>query len=190
VVVNDQDAAVRISHVARHENSTLQLVARTRFLSDYEQFRKAGADVIVSEEVETSVQIFSHVLRAYRVPEEKIREQVKIIRSHDYGFLRGDDGDPLVLQEPGEEEMRTRTIRVPEGCSIAGRTLGELRLQESHDLTVLALRRGDRTLSSLSEEMRVEAGDRLIVLGSADAFMECGGLFRAPEQAGLQAFGG
>lgn len=98
VVVNDQDAAVRIAHVARHENPTLQLVVRTRFLSDYERFREAGADVVVSEEVETTVQIFSHVLRAYRVSEEKIREQVGIIRSHDYEVLRSDDGGTLVLE--------------------------------------------------------------------------------------------
>jgi len=182
VVVNDQDAAVRITHVARHESPTLQLVARTRFLSDYERFREAGADVIVSEEVETTVQIFSHVLRSYRVSEEKIWEQVRILRSHDYEVLRGEDGESLVLEGLGDEEMRTRTIRVAEGCTVAGKTLADLRLPETHDLTVLAVRRDGETLSNVSGALRIEAGDRLVVLGSADKFIECGDLFRVPEQ--------
>jgi CPA2 family monovalent cation:H+ antiporter-2 len=188
VVINDQDAAVRIAHVARHENPTLQIVARTRFLADYERFQTAGVDIVVPEEVETTVQIFSHVLRAYQVSEETIREQVGVIRSHDYEVLRGKDGQPLMLEGPGEEGMRTRTIRVPEGCSVAGKTLGELQLPERHGLTVLAVRRDEKTRSDLSGDLRIEVGDRLVIFGTADAFMECGELFRPPERIELRAF--
>jgi CPA2 family monovalent cation:H+ antiporter-2 len=77
---------------------------------------------------------------------------------------------------------------VPEGCSVAGKTLGELQLPERHGLTVLAVRRDEKTRSDLSGDLRIEAGDRLVIFGTADAFMECGELFRPPERIELRAF--
>ncbi len=103
---------------------------------------------------------------------------------------RGEEGGTLVLQGPDDEEMRTRSIRVPEGCSIVGRTLGDLQLPEAHDLMLLAVRRGDETLSNVSEDLRIEAGDRLVVLGRADDFVECADLFRVSERAEPRVFGG
>jgi CPA2 family monovalent cation:H+ antiporter-2 len=181
VVVNDQDAAQRIVHMARHENPTIQVVARTRYLADFERFREAGADIVVPEEIETTVQIFGHVLRAYRVPEAKIREQVRVIRSHDYEFLRDSRAHALGLEGPVPAAMRTRTVRVPPGCALAGQSLQALRLPERHDLTVLAVRRDDTTQSELSGATRIEAGDRLVIMGTADAFLESGHLFRTCE---------
>jgi CPA2 family monovalent cation:H+ antiporter-2 len=54
-------------------------------------------------------------------------------------------------------------------------------LPERHDLTVLAVRRDDTTQSELSGATRIEAGDRLVIMGTADAFLESGHLFRTCE---------
>lgn len=182
VVVNDQEAAVRMTHVARHENPTLQLVARTRFLADVDRFREAGADVVVSEEVETSVQIFAHVLRAYRVPEAQIKEQVQVIRSHDYAFLRGEGERELGLEGSGEARLHTRTVQVRAGCPAEGTSLGSLSMLREADLAVIAIRRGDHVLTTLSAEMRIEPGDRFVLRGTADAFQRGAFLFRVPDE--------
>ena len=182
VVVNDADATYRITRVARHENPTLELIVRARFLSDMDRFQAAGADVVVPEEVETSVQIFSHVLRAYRVSEQTIREQVRSIRAHDYGFLRGSEDIHLALQGLDEEKLHTRTIRVREGCRASAAPLDARALQQEYDLSVLAIQREDETVSNLDGEMELRPGDRLVVVGSAEAFDACADLFR-PEEA-------
>lgn len=183
VVVNDQDAAVRITRVARHANPTLQLIVRTRFLADLNRFREAGADIVVPEEVETSVQIFAHVLRAYRVPQEKIEEQVRAIRSHNYELFRTDDGEPLLLQGLDEDGRHTRTVRVREGCHVVGTTLEELQLHREHDLTVLAVRRGERTLSNPASDLELRVGDRLVLVGAAEDFAGSADLFRVSPPA-------
>lgn len=182
VVVNDQDAAYRITSVARYENPTLQLIVRTRFLSELDRFREAGADVVVPEEIETSVQIFAHVLRAYQVDRDEIETQVRTIRAHDYELLRGNAGNGahLLLQGLDDEGVHTRTVRLRDECPATQCTLGELHLEDEHGLRVLAVRRGDDTVSAPDTDFTLQGGDRLVVVGSADAFDESAHLFRVP----------
>ena len=156
---------------------------RTRFLSELDRFRTAGADVVVPEEMETSVRIFAHVLGAYQVDAAEIETQVRTIRAHDYELLRGDgaDGAHLLLQGLDDEGVHTRTVRLREACPATQCTLGELHLEDEHDLRVLAVRRGDETLSAPDDAFRLEAGDRLVLVGSAAAFDDSAGLFREPD---------
>jgi CPA2 family monovalent cation:H+ antiporter-2 len=183
VVVNDQDAAYRITSVARYENPTLQLIVRTRFLNELDRFREAGADVVVPEEIETSVQIFAHVLRAYQVDPDEIETQVRTIRAHNYELLRGDadNGAHLLLQGLNDEDIHTRTVRLRDECPVTQRTLGDLNLEDEHGLRVLAVRRGDDTISAPAADFTLQGGDRLVVVGSAEAFDESAGLFRVAD---------
>jgi CPA2 family monovalent cation:H+ antiporter-2 len=179
VVVNDQDAAARITSVARHRNPTLQLIVRSRFLSELERFRESGADVVVPEEIEASVQIFAHVLRAYGVDATEIETQVRTIRAHDYELLRGGaEGAHLLLQGLDDEGVHTRTVRLRDECPATACTLGELALEDTHGLRVLAVRRGEETRSAPADDFRLAVGDRLVVLGTAEAFAESADLFR------------
>ncbi len=52
VAINDGPATQRIVAVARHLNPTLQIFARTRFVVDVESLTRAGADIVVPEELE------------------------------------------------------------------------------------------------------------------------------------------
>jgi CPA2 family monovalent cation:H+ antiporter-2 len=182
VVVNDEDAGYRITRVARYENPTLQLIVRTRFLSALDRFRAAGADVVVPEEIEASVQIFAHVLQAYRVDPTEIEKQVRTIRAHDYELLRGDaEGAHLLLQGLDEDGVHTRTVEVRDACPAIQCTVGELQLEEKYDLTALAVRRDDETISTPLDGFALQPGDRLVVMGSAEAFARSADLFRVSD---------
>ena len=183
VVVNDQDAAHRITQAARHANPTLQLITRTRFLADRDRLRAAGADVVVPEEIEASVQIFAHVLRAHHVPPDEVQAQVGAIRAHDYALLRGGGPSASLLQLDGLSEtgVHSRTVELRQGCPIVGQSLDTLQLDETHSLRVRALYRGDRELSGDEAAPTLQVGDRLVMEGTAAAFVECADLFRGGE---------
>ncbi|MEM0961701.1 MAG: cation:proton antiporter [Bacteroidota bacterium] len=182
VAINDRDATRRIAAVARHLNPTLQILARTRFLTDVDRLTRAGADIVVPEEMETTVRLFSHVLGAYLVPKDEIERQVAAVRQDDYGILRGSiqEAHLMVLQGLDEEGLHTRAVAVRDGAPAAGQTLAELALRQRHGITVMAVRRGRQTLGSPAGDFRVETGDRLVMVAEADQFAECADLFRAP----------
>jgi CPA2 family monovalent cation:H+ antiporter-2 len=74
VAIPDPVGAARTIAVARRLNPTVHIVARVRYVRDMTQLYQLGANVVVSEEVEASVKIFSEVLGHYGVPEEMIEE--------------------------------------------------------------------------------------------------------------------
>ena len=59
-------------------------------------------------------------------------------------------------------------VEVDAETPIAGQTLGESGVRRRTGATVLAIRRGEETLTNPAADARVEAGDTLIVLGSRE----------------------
>ena len=75
---------------------------------------------------------------------------------------------------------------VRESAPVAGKTLAELNLRQRYGLTVLAVRRGERTIGSPSGDFRIEPGDRLVLIGLADQFARCAELFRPPRPSAAE----
>ncbi|MGA7304778.1 MAG: cation:proton antiporter, partial [Rhodothermales bacterium] len=183
MVVSDEAATARIVRICRYLNPTVQIIARTRFLFQIPRLQEAGADVVIPEELETSIRLFTQVLNAYMVPPDEISRQVSLVRSGDYQLFRGSiqEAHLMVLQGLDEEGLHTRAVAVREGAPVARRTLKELQLRQRHNLTVLAIRRGTRTIGNPSGDFRLEPDDRLILVGSAADFVASSELFRKPE---------
>ncbi len=186
VVINDEAATLRIVEVAHYLNPTVQIIARTRFLDHIERLHRAGADIVVPEELETSVRIFTNVLAAYMIPPDEINRKVAVLRSGDYQVFRSrlHEAHMMVLQGLDEEGLHTRAVAVRPGAPVAGKTLAELGLRQRYNLTVLAVRRDGRTIANPSGDFRIEPGDRLVLIGQAEQFTHCADLFRgAPPPA-------
>ena len=84
----------------------------------------------------------------------------------------------MVLQGLDEDGLHTRAVLVREDAPVAGKTLAELHLRNRHHLTVLAVRRGERTFGSPAGSFRLDVGDRLILIGQALDFADSAPLFR------------
>ncbi len=183
VVINDPEAAPRIIQRARFMNPTIEIIARTRLMSDVSRLTALGADIVVAEEMETTVRIFSHVLAAYFIPADEIDRQVRALRGEDYGVMRGSiqEAHLMVLQGLDEDGMHTRAVAVRPGAPAAGRTLEELNLRRDYGLSALAVRRGTSTSANPAGGFRLEAGDRLILIGESDRFAAAADLFRIPQ---------
>src|SRR6185436_6188679 len=69
LVVPDDDPAMahRVVSVARITNPTMRIVVRTRYIAEIEQLSHAGADRVITEELESVVQLFTDVMRSYGV---------------------------------------------------------------------------------------------------------------------------
>jgi len=193
VSINDSSATRRIVALAHGLNPTLQIIVRTRFLSEVEPLHDNGADVVVPEEVETSVRIFTHVLGAYMIPPETIREQADALRAGDYQVFRSNlnEAHLMVLQGLDEDGLHTRAVAVRAGAPAAGKTLGELALRKEYQITVLAVRRQGRTQGNPDGDFRIEVDDRLVLVGEAQHFADSADLFRkkpAPSETSHDTF--
>ena len=184
IATNDPSASPRIIRIARHHNPTLQIVVRTRYLSDVDQLENLGADNVIPEEMETTVRIFSQVLGAYMIPQDEIDDHIQTLRAHDYEIMRGSvqEAHLMVLQGLDEEGLHTRGVVVREGAPVVGKTLQELQLRNKYNLTVLAVKRDDKTIGNPAGDFKLHPGDRLVMVGLAERFSECAELFRVPRE--------
>jgi len=88
--ISDTTAIRNSIAVIREINQKAFIIVRARSLDDVAALYKAGADVVVTEKFETSIQIFSQLLNHFTVAPELILEQQEIIRREcEKIFLRG-----------------------------------------------------------------------------------------------------
>ena len=79
--------------------------------------------------------------------------------------------------------LHVAVFAVDEHSPLAGRTLEAVHLRRAHDLTVAAARRGGTFVPNPDGLFTLESGDRLYVLGTAEALKKGADLFRGVQTA-------
>ncbi|MFN8580447.1 MAG: cation:proton antiporter [Gemmatimonadaceae bacterium] len=74
--------------MARYLNPNVHIVARTRYVAEIEELSALGANEVVPEEFETSLEIFARVMNRFGVSEDAIRSAVETARRDHYEVLR------------------------------------------------------------------------------------------------------
>ncbi len=168
IAINDPVATRKITAQVRRLNEGITIMVRTRYVNEMEALYLAGADEVIAEEFETSVEIFTGVLHKYFIPRDQIEAFIAEVRAGGYQMLRSRSepvgGLPDLIRNIPDITINAFTIEP--GSPLAGKTLGEFNLRKRHNITILALHRGDRTITGLSGETRLEPHDVAIVYGT------------------------
>ncbi len=170
VVVSDPTSIRQTVALARKLRPDLRIIVRTRFLTEVDELRKLGASEIIPEDFETSVEIFSRVLREYEVPGNVISRLTSQIRAGQYQILRserlGRDLSPLATDLFATSELETAVLAVD--SPLAGHTLAESRLRSQTGASIVAVRRGPETHANPPADFQLTAGDTLVLFGSPE----------------------
>jgi K+:H+ antiporter len=167
VAISDPAATRRIVRVARGLNASLHIIARTRYVAEIPELARLGADDVIPEEFETSIEIFSRVLAQYGVPRAEVGRLVDQVRAEHYHALR-DPSPASALHAVATAElpqMRVDRVRLPPQAPAVGRTLAETGLRTQTGALVLSIRRGDTDVPTPDPRFRLAAGDELAVVG-------------------------
>lgn len=179
VAISDAAATRRITAQARSLSPPAHIIARTRYLQETEALLDAGADEVIPEEFETSVEIVSRILAHYLIPRREIESFVTELRSGAYAMFRrlGIAGPSATELEVALPEVEVASLRVDPGSPLTGLTLQESDLRQLYGVTVVAIRRRDTVLPNPGGETRVEPEDILVLLGLPEELRAAEGLF-------------
>ena len=86
--ISDAAATRKIVQTAKELNPNVCIIAKVRDLQEMKHLNALGADEIIPEEYETSVEIFVRLLEKYLVPQESIDKLVNDVRANGYRMLR------------------------------------------------------------------------------------------------------
>jgi CPA2 family monovalent cation:H+ antiporter-2 len=178
VAVSDPVATARIVAEARREKPGLSIIVRTRYVAEIERLYRLGANEVIPEEFETSIEIFSRVLQEYHLPRNIISLQVDLIRREQYGALRGLRLAGKALDELGQYLAGTTadTVLVTDSSPAAGKSLAEIELRERSGITVIAVVRDGVSTHNPRADFRLAAGDILVLLGSHQQLDDAAGI--------------
>lgn len=182
LTVPDPVATRRVTSIARRMNPKIHIIARTRYLQEMKSLYDLGANEVVPEEFETSVEVFDRVLTKYLVPRDDIERLVAEARADGYGIFGNGSPETALLfgLRPTLSNIEISTLRVGDQSPAAGKSLGQIELRKKWGVTVLAIRRAAQLLSNPDGETPLLANDEVIVLGPPDKVVAAAGLFRNP----------
>jgi len=129
---------------------------------------RLGANDVIPEEFETSIEIFARVLAHYGVSRSDIDRLVDQIRASHYQAFRGgaERGERFTLGTVGGmPQMALERIRIPDNSTLAGQTLAESGLRTKTGALVLSVSRGQDDVATPDPGFRLAAGDILVVVG-------------------------
>jgi CPA2 family monovalent cation:H+ antiporter-2 len=182
VAINDPVATRKIVALCRRLNPIVTIIVRTRYVSEVSDLEALGADEVIAEEFETSVEIFTVVLNKYFVPRDQIEIFIHDVRADGYQMLRSrgaSDGTlpDLVRHIP---HVTITSLTIEPGSALDGVTLGGYNLRKRTNLLILAIQRGTDTITSLSGETLLAAGDIAIIYATKEDIARGVHLFSRP----------
>lgn len=167
IAISDSKATMKIINSVRSFTQTAWIIVRTRYVREIEENIRLGADEVIPEEFETSIEIFSRVLRKYLIPANEIQHFIDQLRSSDYEMLTTikDQHTPHYkhLHIPNKEIV---TLKVEQGAnSIVEKTIEEGGIGKNYGVTVLAIKRNTQYLTEISPTTKIKKGDLLYLFG-------------------------
>ena len=170
VATSDPFGARRIVQQARQLNSSIHIVVRTRYLKELQDLHELGANDVVPEEFETSIEIFALVLRTYQTPKAMIQNKVEQVRGEGYLLLRRGELPELAhhLRAGTLADVEVDTCRVEDDSHVLGKTLSQLQIHRRTGASVIAFTRNGVTQSNPSKDIVLEPGDVLVLLGARE----------------------
>lgn len=152
---------------AKRINPEIYSVVRTRYTKEIDELRVLGADEVIPEEFETSLQIFSKVLERFHIPLNIIMKQAALLRGESYSMMR-EEGSAASLVNLNEilAAGLTETFYVDENNIHVGKSMKELNLRAETGVTIIAIVRDDKTITNPASDEKILEKDTLVITGT------------------------
>ena len=157
----------------------LDTVVRATQEKDLELLYQLGAREVVQPEFETSIELSAHLLTGLGVPLPVIQREVQQIRSSRYLDFRPERLPEQVSRElkDAAQDMNSRWYPLPEESPLVGMTLEETDLRRLTGVSLMAIQRASgEEVDYPNATTKLEAGDRLLIVGEADELSAFGEL--------------
>jgi monovalent cation:H+ antiporter-2, CPA2 family len=168
IVIDDPGAARRIVELGRRVAPEAYILVRSRYLREVEPLMALGADEVIADELEVSIEVFSRVMARMLVPREDIQKLIGDVRGHWRDMARNLAASATSVADlkMALPHLATHTLRLQPHSPLVGGTIASGSLRLEHGVTVLAVTRADgETIADPRGTTPLQAGDILFVIG-------------------------
>ncbi|MFS4417574.1 monovalent cation:proton antiporter-2 (CPA2) family protein [Maribacter sp. 2307ULW6-5] len=165
-ISDNHGTKVAIKNV-RSQSESLYLVVRTRYVKETSELMALGADIVIPEEFETSVQIFSRVLQNFLIPEDDIEHIVEKVRADNYQLFKDDQKRASTYRAKNHPEFHITCLKInSDSNKFLGKPLQELQLRANYGINILGIMRKDDLLQTIRPEETLKQHDIVYLQGN------------------------
>ena len=183
VAISDDVSSRRIVGVARALNPAAHIVVRTRHLAEVEPLYDVGANEVIPEEFETSVEIFTRVLMEYLVPHDQIERFISDVRADGYKMFRTPSKGAFSRSNRDVHlpDLEISVLRVDKRSPFVEKTLEEITLRKTFEVSIIAILRNGQVLPNPHGDMRIKVDDEVYLLGLPEKIAQVADFFDLPD---------
>ena len=165
--VSDPAAVRRIIGLIKRLAPQVYLIVRTRYVSQMKALYRLGADEVIPEEFETSIEIFTRVLNHYLIPRQEIEEMTEQIRRDGYEMLRKLRKDSPAFPDLKMHcpDLEIAACRLDADSPWAQQTPERLDLRNRYGVNLLAVKKAGEVFSNPEAQTVLAPGDVLFFMG-------------------------
>ena len=168
IAISDPTATKRIIANVRQLSPRVHIIVRTRFVLEMEENYRLGADEVIPEEFETSIEIFTRVLSKYLVPQDEIEAFTRSIRAGKYEMLRSPSYSSNMVRslEASLPDLNVATLKVQYGNSpLVNVPLEKAQIRSRYGVNLIAINRNRELLMNITGDTRIQPDDILYLIG-------------------------
>lgn len=170
IAISDNLATRTIIKNIRSHSESIYLLVRTRYVKETSELFALGADEVIPEEFETSVQIFTHVLQNFLVPEDDIDGLINKVRADNYQLFKGELTRPKTYRPDNLSEFNITCLKInTDSSKVIGIPLKDLNLRTEYGINILGIKRRDVMLENIQPDDILKQGDSIYILGNQNS---------------------
>lgn len=170
IAISNSDATKNIIAAIRQLSQNASIIVRTRYVNEISDNLSMGANEVIPEEFETSIEIFTRVLNKYLIAKDEIEDFTEEVRSDNYAMFRSPltkGRDRLNIDLP---EINFVSLRVGrDSGTYINEPLKKAKIRENLGVNLVAIKRDGKTSSKIDGDTKLQLGDVVYVVGKPDA---------------------
>ncbi len=164
IAINDMEAAGRAVTLARDLNPSIKIIVRVNFITQVETLYNLGADLVLSQDMETSLIFIHHILKFYNMPDHI---QTNLLRKEHYRFFFKDESqDAWKIAILDFIEQDNELFFIGPYSKHISKKLGELEPFNYEDMKVIGVIRQNKVVTQSLQDLLVEKYDTIIFSGN------------------------
>lgn len=173
VTYADPYAARRTVAQAKGLQPIALVLARTRLPEDITELRRLGADRVIEEEFEVSLEMASWTMRALGASWLTVEMEKAAIQAGDYQLFTNRDTHLTDLHDlvHAFPDIEMVTFKVKDDSEWVGQAVGDLHLRSELGLTLIAAVNASGGTMNPGAGYQIGAGDLLMVIGERDRLL-------------------
>ncbi|MGD2089115.1 MAG: cation:proton antiporter [Candidatus Aminicenantes bacterium] len=167
IAVSDMEACMRAIKLAKKLNPAITVIARSNFLSQVDKMYKLGADLVLSQDMETSLIFIQHILKFYQMPDHVVRFQTDLLRKEHYRFfIKEESREPWKIAMLDCIQQDNEIFFISPFSKHVSKKISELEPFNYEDMKIIGVIRRNKLLTRSLEELVIQKHDSIIFSGN------------------------